>query len=611
MSQEILRPTGRTREEQSAAWQLAATQELLRISEERYRIAFQTSLDAIAICRMDDGMFVDVNRSFYEVFGYAREELVGQTSAESYIWIDADGKHERKEFVDVSGRSFREFEIWNDPGDWDKLLEILRAESVCREFEACLRKKDGALIWVRISASAIELEGVPCALFAMRDITAAKRAEEEIQALSHYDSVTGLPNRKFLLEILHDVLATWSAQKRCRALLVFDLDEFHLINDAFGHRIGDLLLQETARRVFNCTREGDMVARLSGDEFGVLLGELSGCDEDVAKQVQLIGQRVLAAIHQPYMLEGREFRCTASVGITLIDGSGRSAEEIVRQADLAISGAATAGRGEMRFFEPALQDAVNKRVTMEEELRIALVRNEFFLCYQPQVDGSRVIGAEALVRWKHPTRGLVPPNDFIPLAEETGLILPLGEWVLETACRQIAQWNHTKKLRGVTIAVNISARQIHQKGFEEKVLAILRKTGIAPSQLELELTETSLLHDIEGVVQRMAKLKDHGLRFSVDDFGVGYSSLSYLKKLPLDKLKIDRAFVKDILVEPSSSAIAQAIISLCGAMKLSVVAEGVETEEQRQHLTQLGCPTFQGFLFSRPLEVTDFERLLG
>lgn len=611
MTQDPQRAPGHAHDDQVMAWQLAATQEVLRVSQERYRIAFQTSLDAIAICRMDDGMFVDVNRSFFEILGYERDELVGQTSAEVYVWVDEEGKDQRKEFVDVSGRTLRELEIWHHPGDWDTLMHTLQTQCVCRDFEAWLRKRDGTLIWGRISASLIELEGVLCVLFVIRDTTAAKRAEEKIRTLSHYDSLTGLPNREFLLEKLHSILSTWVEKQRVQALLIFDLDEFNLLNDAFGHRVGDLLLQATAQRIFGCIRDGDIVARLSGDEFGVLLEDLGDNAEEAARQAQLIAQRVLMGIAQPYTLENREYRCTASVGITLIDGAGRAVEEIVREADLATSRASSAGRSSLRFFEPCLQEAVSTRVTMEEELRLAIDRGEFFLCYQPQIKGARVVGAEALIRWRHPMRGLVPPDEFIPLAEETGLILPLGDWVLETACRQISNWSRSRDLSGVTIAVNVSARQIHQPNFAEKVLSILKNTGIAPRQLEIELTETSLVNDIEGVIKTMRVLKEHGLRFSVDDFGVGYSSLSYLKRLPLDKLKIDRAFVRDILVEPSSSAIAQAIISICHAMNLSVVAEGVETEAQRERLAQLGCHTFQGFLFSKPLPGPDFELLLA
>lgn len=596
----------------TALKQLAAAQEVLRVSEARYRTAFETSLDAIAICRMDDGMFVDVNRSFFDILGYRRAELVGQTSAETSIWVDPDGEDHSRVFLDVAGRSSEEINIWDDPSDWEKLMEILRKDSVCRAFEAKLRRKNGETIWGRISASAIELEAVPCVLLAIRDITEAKAAEDKIENLSYYDPLTCLPNRSLLLERLRQSLANRDERNRYHALMLFDLDQFNLVNDVLGHEVGDLLLQEYARRIFSCIREADVLARFNGDEFAVMLEDLSEVSkEEAATQAQFITQRVLAAVAQPYLLGGRECRCTASVGITLFDNRDNSAEEIIQQSDIALNQAKSAGRNCLRFFAPALQAAVNTRVAMEEDLRRGIERDEFVLYYQPQLHNTRIIGAEALIRWKHPTRGLVLPDKFIPLAEETGLILKLGDWVLETACRQTAAWERSKEMDGMTIAVNISARQIHQSTFVERVLSTLHRTGVDPHHIQLELTESSLVIDIESVIARMSHLRGHGLQFSVDDFGVGYSSLSYLKRLPLDKLKIDRAFVRDILQDKSSSAIAQAIISLCRAMNLSVIAEGVETEGQREHLAGLGCHAYQGYLFSRAIPAGEFESLLA
>jgi diguanylate cyclase (GGDEF)-like protein len=611
MNPTSLATTGDVYDSKTALTQLAAAQEVLRVSEERYRTAFETSLDAIAICRMDDGMFVDVNRSFFDILGYQRAELVGQTSAETSIWVDSDGEAQSRVFLDVAGRSSEELNIWDNPADWERLMEILRKDSVCRAFEAKLRRKNGETIWGRVSASAIELEAVPCVLLAIRDITEAKAAEEKIESLSYYDPLTCLPNRSLLLERLDQSLTGRGERNRYHALMVFDLDQFNLVNDVLGHQVGDLLLQEYSRRIFSCIRETDILARLNGDEFAVLLANLSEVsEEEAATQAQFIAQRVLNSVAQPYILAGRECRCTASVGITLFDNRGSSAEEIIQQSDIAINQAKNAGRSCLRFFAPALQTAVNARVAMEEDLRLAIERDEFVLYYQPQLHNKRIIGAEALIRWRHPTRGLVFPDKFIPLAEETGLILGLGDWVLETACRQAAAWQRSKKMDGITISVNISARQIHQPAFVEKVLSTLRRTGVDPHRIQMELTEGSLVIDIESVIARMSHLRAHGLQFSVDDFGVGYSSLSYLKRLPLDKLKIDRSFVRDILQDQSSSAIAQAIISLCSAMNLSVIAEGVESEEQREHLAGLGCHTFQGYLFSKALPAREFERLL-
>jgi EAL domain-containing protein (putative c-di-GMP-specific phosphodiesterase class I) len=342
----------------------------------------------------------------------------------------------------------------------------------------------------------------------------------------------------------------------------------------------------------------------------VILVNLSIATEEAAAKARIIAQRILTTLEEPFSLEGRDCRCTASIGITIFDTLGLSAEEILQQSDIAVDHAKEAGRNRMRFFAPALQAAINERNTIEADLREAIESDQLTLYYQPQVHGRQLVGAEALVRWKHPARGLLPPGEFIPLAEETGLILPLGAWVLEAACRQTAAWAESKDFADIGIAVNISARQFHQPDFVTSVLETLRRTGANPRNIEIELTESTLVNDVEEVVARMSELKTHGLRFSVDDFGIGYSSLSYLQRLPLDKLKIDISFVRRILTDPSSSAIAQAIISLARALNLDVIAEGVESEEQRHSLAQLGCHSYQGFLISRPLPALQFEAMM-
>lgn len=589
--------------------ELAATREVLRVSEQRYRAAFETSLDAIAICRMDDGMFVDVNRQFFSILGYDREELVGQTSKELYTWTDSEGKNHCGEFFDVSGRSSHELKIWENPRDWERLTATLRNESVCRSLDVRLRKKNGDLIWGVISASVIELEGVPCVLFVTRDISAAKAAEEEIRNLSLYDALTCLPNRRQLLERLR-ACCNAPAERRQSALLSINLDDFRAVNESYGSALGDRLLQESARRIVSCVRDGDTVARSSGDEFSVILEHLGLATEEAAARARSIAQKILTALEGPYSLEGRDCRCTASIGITIFASSGLSAEDILQQGDIAVAHAKEAGRNTMRFFAPALQAAITERNTLEADLRTAIERDQLMLYYQPQVHGRELIGAEALVRWRHPERGLLLPGEFIPLAEETGLILPLGAWVLETACRQEAAWAESREFADIGISVNISARQFHQPDFVRSVLETLRRTGANPRNIEIELTESTLVSDVEAVVERISELKTHGLRFSVDDFGIGYSSLSYLQRLPLDKLKIDISFVRRILTDPSSSAIAQAIISLARALDLDVIAEGVESEEQQRCLARLGCHSCQGFLISRPLPAAHFEAMM-
>ncbi|HVT98600.1 MAG TPA: bifunctional diguanylate cyclase/phosphodiesterase [Acidobacteriaceae bacterium] len=590
--------------------ELLAIEEALRVSEQRYRVAFETSLDAIGITRIDDGMFVDVNRQFFTMVGYTREELVGQTSLQGCTWTDSEGESHPAEFIDVTGRSTLDIGLWEDSAQRAELMAILRREAVCRGFEARFRRKNGELFWVQLSASVIQLDGVDCVLFVTRDITAAKAAEEEIRNLSLYDDVTCLPNRRHLLERLQARQQTAMGNAKS-ALLSISLDHFRTFNDSFGGAAGELLLREMARRVETCVRECDTVARSGGAEFAVLLGHLCGSREDAAGQAQEIARRVLERISEPCGVAGQICHCTASIGITIFQERGLSGEQIVQQSDIAVDHARVAGRNTIRFFAPALQTAISERVAMEADLRRAMTSNELMLCYQPQMDRGNLTGAEALVRWRHPTRGLLLPSAFIPVAEEAGLIVPLGEWVLENACRQLARWSHSGKMRDLTLAVNISAWQFRQPDFTEKVLDTIRRHQVDPQRLELELTESSLVEDVDAVVMRMGELKAHGLRFSVDDFGVGYSSLSYLQRLPLDKLKIDMQFVRNLLIDPGSRAIARAIISLSQALGLRVIAEGVESEQQRKHLSELGCDAWQGFLCSQPVVAEEFEELVA
>ena len=555
----------------------------LRASEERYRTAFQTSLDAININRLHDGMFLECNKAFLDLTGYERNEVIGRT--------------------------LLELDIWADQSDRERLFELLREKSSCRDFQAEFRKKNGEFSLGLMSASVMEIEGVPCVLCMTRDISEAKAAEDKIRNLAFYDSLTGLPNRRLLMERLRKTLASIPRNPRKQALLLVCIDNFKALNEALGHHTGDLLLKEAARRLNVCLGEDGPAARLSGDEFLVILEDLSEDSDEASAHAHAVAEKILAAIGQPYMLAGRTVRGTASIGITFFGDRPIAVNDVLQQADIALDQAQTSGRNTMRFFAPAFQVAVNARVTLEDELRQAIKTNQCVLHYQPQVDHNNIIGAEALIRWNHPTRGLLPPGEFIPLAEETGLILPLGDWVLETACTQIAAWSDRLGKTEFAVAVNISARQFHQPNFVKLVLAALERTGANPRNLELELTESVLVENVEDVIAKMTVLREHGLRFSLDDFGTGYSSLAYLKRLPLHQFKIDRSFIRDILVDASSGAITQTILSLSKAMGLPAMAEGVETIEQREFLAGLGCYSFQGFLFSRPLPLEEFERL--
>uniref|UniRef100_E6PZ95 Cyclic di-GMP phosphodiesterase Gmr n=1 Tax=mine drainage metagenome TaxID=410659 RepID=E6PZ95_9ZZZZ len=437
-----------------------------------------------------------------------------------------------------------------------------------------------------------------------------KQAEEEIRNLSFFDSLTGLANRRQLMELSRDSKAFGTFGVHKQAMLFVDLDDFKILNDTHGHQTGDLLLREVAKRLSTCVRKIDMVARLGGDEFVLILDDMGETVEGAAGMAKAAAEKILTEVGQPYLLNGRQCNSTCSIGVSIIEDNHQSISDVVQQAEIAMFKAKEAGRNTVFFFSPELQTALKFRATMEEAIRQGIKQDQFMLYYQPQVEHGQVIGAEALVRWKHPTRGILPPGEFISLAEETRLILPLGDLVLESACRQIAAWGDRKQISGMKLAVNVSAIQLREQDFVQTVLSVLDRTGANPENLKLEITESMLLDNVEDVISKMTSLKSHGLSFSVDDFGTGYSSLAYLKRLPLDQLKIDSAFVRDILVDEGSSAIAKAIISLGNAMGLSVIAEGVETEEQQNQLANLGCHCYQGYLFSRPLPLEEFELLL-
>ncbi|MGA3008787.1 MAG: EAL domain-containing protein [Terracidiphilus sp.] len=485
------------------------------------------------------------------------------------------------------------------------------------------RRKDGTLYNQEMRIAPVRDAGGKTTgyIAIMRDVTEriqnmqalalsnAKVAEQELNKLAFYDPLTGLPNRRLLLDRLEKSTVQSAQKDHKRALLVIDLDDFMTLNDTLGHETGDLMLQEIASRLTKCLREGDTVARQDGDEFVVLLEDLSETLEDASTQAKGVAEKLLTIVSQPYCLNAQECRITSCIGIAVFGNSQESAREALQQADIAMYYAKTTGRNSSHLFAPAMQAAVKARASMENDLHLAIRGHQFLLYYQAQMERGLLVGAEVLLRWKHPKRGLVLPDEFIPIAEESGLIVPLGNWVLETACRQIAAWANQKEMASISVAVNISAYQFRQRNFVAQVLSALSKSGANPRNLKLELTESILVHDVEDVIAKMTILKSHGVRFSVDDFGTGYSSLTYLKRLPLDQLKIDRSFIRDILIDGGSGAIAQSIISLSEAMGFSVIAEGVETEEQRQSLTRMGCHSFQGYLFSRPIPLEDFQLL--
>jgi diguanylate cyclase (GGDEF)-like protein len=475
------------------------------------------------------------------------------------------------------------------------------------------RRKNGEIHpkWMTITAVKGEAGTTTHYVSTHNDITERKLAEDEIKLLAFYDPLTGLPNRRLLLDRLHQALAASARSQKQGALFFIDLDNFKTLNDTLGHDKGDMLLQQVAQRLLDCVREGDTVARLGGDEFVVMLENLSADINEAAAQLETVGEKILADLNWTYLLSGHEYHGTSSIGVTLFGKQEKTVEALLKQADLAMYQAKAGGRNALRFFDPQMQTMVTARAALETDLRNAVREGQFLLHYQAQVDtDGRLMGAEALVRWQHPQRGMVLPDDFIPLAEETGLILPLGLWVLESACAQLAAWSVQEDAAYLTLAVNISVQQIHQPDFVEHVLAVLDHTGANPSKLQLELTESLFMEDVEDTIAKMTALKARGVGFALDDFGTGYSSLTYLKRLPLEKLKIDRSFVMDVLTDPNDAAIAKTIVALGQSLGLSVIAEGVETEAHRDFLARNGCHAYQGYLFSRPLPLAEFEQYL-
>jgi diguanylate cyclase (GGDEF)-like protein/PAS domain S-box-containing protein len=494
----------------------------------------------------------------------------------------------------------------------EKIKQVI-ATGEDAQFELYWMNPDNKEVYqhIRLTAERDLSGAITSVLGVGRDITERKAAEEKIKNLAFYDPLTGLPNRRLLMDRLQHTLASSARSGRISALQFIDLDHFKTLNDTLGHDMGDLLLKQVAQRLTSCVREGDTVARLGGDEFMLILEDQGGQAAEAAAQTIIIGEKILAILNQPYQLAGRDCRSTPSIGATLINGHHATIEELMKQADIAMYQAKNAGRGTLRFFDPEVQAAVHAQAALESELREATENGQFQLYYQIQMDSAgRPLGAEALIRWNHPERGLVPPLEFIPLAEETGLILPIGLWVLQTACAQLGAWRHNALTRDLVLAINVSAKQFRQAGFVAQVQAAVRQHAIDAALLKLELTESLMLENVADTISTMNALNEIGIQFSLDDFGTGYSSLQYLKQLPLDQLKIDQSFVRDIVTDSSDKAIVKTIIAMAQSLEFDVIAEGVETEQQRQILLNMGCTRFQGNLFSTPVLITQLEALL-
>jgi diguanylate cyclase (GGDEF)-like protein/PAS domain S-box-containing protein len=475
-----------------------------------------------------------------------------------------------------------------------------------------VRMPDGSVRWHMTNAIPHrEADGAVVSHGFTMDITDRKRAEHEIERLAFFDALTRLPNRRLLLDRLQRAVAACQRARSLGALLFIDLDNFKDLNDTLGHDMGDQLLAQVAARLVGSVREVDTVARFGGDEFVVMLEALAPELAGAASQAEVVAEKLLASLNQPFELDGAQHYSTPSIGITLFGDERLSVDELLKRADLAMYQAKAAGRNTQRFFDPDMQAAVNARSNLEADLRQGLARGELLVHYQPVVNHHALyLGAEALVRWRHPQRGMISPADFIPLAEQTGLILPLGRFVLHAACAQLQKWGQHAETAHLSVSVNVSARQFRQPGFVSEVLQTLRDHQVPPEKLKLELTESLLLGDIEDTISRMAQLKSEGVGFSLDDFGTGYSSLSYLKRLPLDQVKIDQGFVRDVLADPNDAAIVRTILALARSMDLDVVAEGVETTGQLAFLRLHGCEGFQGYLFGRPAPAEDIDAIL-
>ncbi|MDO8449494.1 MAG: EAL domain-containing protein [Rhodoferax sp.] len=566
----------------------------LRASQTRYQLLADNTSDVFWI--------MDTGRQRWEYLSPAIERLTGfsvdQLMQKPIQTVMSEAIYAT--FLKVNAARANDYlNQSNAPADYTDVLEISR--------------RDGSSVWTESVTHYIRNETGELVLMGVtRDISQRMKAEEEITQLAFYDTLTQLPNRKLLLDRIQQARTASARSRRLSALLFIDLDHFKTLNDTRGHDIGDLMLQQAAQRLVSCVRGGDTVARLGGDEFVIILQDLNESRDQAAAQARVIGDKVLEVFRQSFSLRGQDHHITASIGIALIEGSDESIDELLKRADLAMYRAKSEGRDTLQFFDPQMQAVVLARASLEADMRRALQAQEFMLFFQPQVlSDGRTVGAEALLRWQQPERGLVSPAEFIPLAEETGLILPLGQWVLETACNQLVAWDKDEQTRHLTLAVNVSPRQFRQADFVDQVLSIVRRTGAQPVKLKLELTESLMLEDVEDTISKMLLLKAQGLSFSLDDFGTGYSSLIYLKRLPLGQLKIDQSFVRDVLIDANDAAIAQAVLSLGQSLGMSVIAEGVETEAQRDHLAKMGCHAYQGYFFGRPMPVQAFNQYMS
>jgi diguanylate cyclase (GGDEF)-like protein/PAS domain S-box-containing protein len=547
---------------------------------------YQSSNDGIVVTD-EYNRIIDVNPAFTKITGYTLEEVRGKNPN-----IFQSGKHERQFFQQM----------------WQSILESGHWQG-----EVWDRLKSGDLQakWLSISVIRHPDGSIFRHVGQFSDITEKKRKDELIWEQANFDALTNLPNRRLFADRFSQAMSSSARSWRYGALLSLDLDQFKRLNDTYGHSKGDQLLIEVANRLRLCVREEDTVARMGGDEFMIILNNLSPNKNEAAVQAELISEKIRGELCRPYQLDKTEHHTSSSVGIVLFLGHINNHEDLLAHVDTAMYQAKARGRNSICFFDASMQDVLDKRSQLESALRLALELNEISLHYQLQVDNAgRAVGVEALLRWTNPQLGIVPPVQFIPVAEESGLILPIGLWVLKTACKQLADWQDSPQFAHLSMAVNVSAIQFREAGFVSIVRDELQNSGIRPEKLKLELTESLVIDNIDDSIRKMNELKSLGVKFSMDDFGTGYSSLSYLSRLPFDQLKIDQSFVHNITTNQHNAAIVQTIISMAQSLGMEVIAEGVETEAQREFLDLRGCPAYQGYLYAKPMPVAELESLM-